>query len=161
MPRLYTVIFENVSISAAQDLFELTPADDKPIELAGLYISNVGGTADAGDAQEEILRWAIISGHTTSGSGGTAPTPNKAKSRADAAAGFTAEVNNTTIASAGTPLTLHADGWNVRIPGGAWIVPPEMRIGASQADTTIVVRLLSTPNDAISVSATLYVLEYP
>jgi hypothetical protein len=162
MPRLYTVIFENVSIPAtnAMDLFELTPADDKPIEIAGMFLSNVGGAADAGDAQEELLRLLFRSGHSTSGTGGTAPTPRPAKSRADAAAGFAAEVNNTTVASAGTPLDLHADGWNVRIPYQL-IVPPEMRIGASQADSTLVVRLLAGGADAINVSGTLYVLEYP
>lgn len=156
--REYTVTFENVSVSASQDFFELTPADDKPLKIAGVWLDNVGGTADAGDAQEEMLRLLIRRGHTTSGSGGSAPTPQKLGSSADAAAGFTAEVNNTTIASAGTTADLLAFGWNVRVPLRE-MFPDELMPGASQADTTIVVRLLSTPADAISISGTLYVVE--
>ncbi|MGE0138676.1 MAG: hypothetical protein AB7R77_12715 [Ilumatobacteraceae bacterium] len=155
--RMYTVSFENVSISAAQDLFEITPADDKPVAIAGLFLSNVGGTADAGDAQEELLRLAIIRGFTTSGSGGSAPTPAPC-APADSAAGFTAEVNNTTLANTGTTATLHADGWNVRVPYGNWWIP-EAWIWASQANTTIVVRLVGAPADAVSCSGTLYVIE--
>lgn len=156
--RAYSVTFENVSVSAAQDLFEITPADDKPVKLLALYLSNVGGSADAGDAQEELWRLAVIRGHTTSGSGGSAPTPTPVNSSADTAAGFAAEANNTTIASTGTTTTVHADGWNVRVPYQmVWL--PETRPGASQANTTIVVRLLSTPADAVSVSGTLYVAE--
>ncbi len=157
MPRIYKVQFENVSLSAPQDLFEITPADDKPIELLSLTLDNVGGTADAGDAQEEMLRLLVRRGHTTSGSGGSSVTPTPV-GRSDAAAGFSAETNNTTIAAAGTTKDLDAFGWNVRIPcQKIWL--PEERPDASQADTTIVVRLLSTPADAISVSGTLTVIE--
>lgn len=157
MARVYTVSFENVTVSAAQDLFELTPADDKPIELLGLYLSNVGGTADAGDAQEELLRLLVRRGYTTSGSGGSAPTPAPLDPN-DAAAGFTAEVNNTTVATTGTTADLHADGWNVRVPYQV-VWPPEMRPKASQANTTIVVRLVGAPADGIAMSGTLYVKE--
>ena len=160
MARFYTVSFENVAISAAQDLFELSPADDKPVRLVGLVLSNVGGTADAGDAQEELLRLLVRRGHTTSGSGGSAPTP-RALDPFSAAAGFAAEVNNTTVASAGTTHDLHPDGWNIRIPYVFWWTIPELRPSASQQDTTIVVRLVAAPADAVSCSGTLYVEELP
>lgn len=155
--RLYKIPFENVTVAASQDFFELTPADDKPIELVSLELCNVGGAADAGDAQEELLRLLVRRGHTVSGSGGSAPTPTPC-GRSDAASGFTAEVNNTTIANTGTTKDLDAVGWNVRIPFlHTWL--PEERPDCSQADTTIVVRLLSTPADALSVSGTLTVRE--
>ena len=157
MPRMYAVTFDNVSVSAAQDFFEISPADDKPVLIHGITLSNVGGTADAGDAQEEFWRIEIRRGHTSSGSGGTAPTP-AALNPGDSAAGFSAEVNNTTIASAGTTTVLLADGMNVRIPY-VWIPTPELRPIATQGNTTIVVRLLSTPSDAVSMSGTLYVEE--
>lgn len=155
--RVYSVSFENVSVSAAQDLFEISPADDKPVKLLALYLSNVGGTGDAGDAQEELLRLLIRRGHATGGSGGSAPTP-RPLDRSGPAAGFAAEVNNTTIASTGTTHDLHADGWNVRVPYQL-VFPPELRSEASQGDTTIVVRLVAAPADALSVSGTLYVGE--
>lgn len=155
--RVYSVTFENVSLAAAQDLFELTPADDKPIRLLGLILSNVGGVADAGDASEEFLRLTVKRGLTTGGSGGTVPTPQKMNS-IDTAAGFASEVNNTTVATTGTAAVLHADGWNSRIPYQHFWTP-ETQPMASQADTTIVVRLENAPADAILCSGTLLVEE--
>jgi len=154
---MYTVIFENVTVSAAQDFFEITPADDKPIQIRGWEIDNVGGTADAGDAQEELLRLLLRRGHATSGSGGSAPTPVPVVS-SDSASGFTAEVNNTTIASTGTTKDIWAGGVNVRVPG-PFFLPPELCPVISQADVTIVLRLLAAPADAISLSGTLWVAE--
>jgi len=155
--RVYSVVFENVAISAAQDLFEITPADDKPCEILALFLSNVGGTADAGDAQEELLRLLITRGYTTSGSGGSAPTP-RPLNPSDAAAGFAAEVNNTSLANTGTTHDLHADGWNVRVPY-QMIWTPETIITVTQAQTSLVVRLVGAPADAVNVSGTLYVRE--
>lgn len=155
--RVYAVTFENVTVSAAQDLFEISPADDKPVELVGLFLSNVGGTADAGDAQEEFLRLNVIRGYTASGSGGSAPTPTPLGPN-DTASGFAAEVNNTTVANTGTAVNCHTDGFNIRTGYQLWW-PPEARPAASQANTTIVVRLVGAPADAVAMSGTLYVRE--
>ena len=153
MGRMYTVAFSAVTVSAAEDLFEITPADDKPVKLRGLFI---GQSSDAGDAQDEMLQVSIIRGHTTSGSGGSAATARQLSS-IDTAAGFAAEVNNTTTASAGTTHTLHTDTFNVRVGYQLWF-PPECCPMASQAHTTIVVRI-TAPADALTMSGTLYVEE--
>lgn len=155
--RIYAVIFENVAVSATQDLFELTPADDKPVRIHSLNLSNVGGTGDAGDASEEFYRLTITRGHTTGGSGGTAPTPTPLDPNGPAA-GFVSEVNNTTKATAGTTTVPFSDGMNSRIPyEKQWA--PEDQIQASQGNTTIVVRLEAAPADAINLSGTLLVEE--
>lgn len=154
IPRVYSVVFQAVAITASQDLFELTPADDKPVRLLGIFLAQ---NTDVGDAQDEILRWSVIRGHTTGGSGGTAPTPRPV-SRSDAAAGFAAEVNNTTKATVGTTHVLHADGFNVRSGLQHWWTP-ETCPEASQADTTILVRLETAPADSITFDGTLYVGE--
>jgi hypothetical protein len=154
--RIYTVSFAAVSLSAAQDLFEITPADDKPVEIVGLFLSQTG-VADVGDAAEEMLRLEIIRGYTASGSGGSSPTPAPVK-RIDAAAGFAAEVNNTTLANTGTAVIIHEDAFNVRAGYANWW-PEGTEPDASQANTTIVVRLVAAPADAITVSGTLYVRE--
>lgn len=151
--RIYTVIFSAVSVSAAQDLFEITPADDKPIEIIGIEL---GQSSDFGDANDEGLQLSIIRGFTSSGSGGTAPTPAPL-SPSDTAAGFTAEVNNTTVATTGTTATLWTSCWNVRAGYINWW-PEGMRPTATQANTTIVVRQ-TAPVDAITMSGTLYVRE--
>jgi hypothetical protein len=155
--RVYTVQFDNVAVAAIQDLFELTPADDKPIEIIGLFISQTG-IADVGDAQEEVLPIQIIRGFTTSGSAGSAPTPVPVKAR-DAAAGFASEVNNTTVATTGTTVTAHSDNFNVRVGYQNWW-PENTEIDCSQTDTRVVIRLTRAPNDSITLSGTVYVKEY-
>jgi hypothetical protein len=155
MGRLYAVTFENVSVSAQVDFFELSPADDKALLIHGLYLSQ---SSDVGDAAEEMLRVQILRGHTTSGSGGSAATPAPLPSSAGVAAGFAAETNNTTIASAGTAVALHSEAFNIRA-GLQYIPTPEARPGASRANVTLVVRLMAAPADALSVSGTLIVEE--
>lgn len=152
--RIYTVSFTEVAVTVAADLFELTPADDKPLEVLGLFI---GQSSDFGDAAAEILPYRVIRGHTSSGSGGTATTP-RPLNRSDSAAGFTAETCNTTAASAGTTNDLHADTFHVATGEKLWL-PEGCEWECSQADTTLVVRLASAPVDSLDLSGTLYVRE--
>jgi hypothetical protein len=152
MGRIYAVTFENVSVTAAQDFFELQPVANKPVSLIGLLLSQ---SSDLGDAQEEILRIQIIRGHATTGSGGTTPTAQPVNNSSDTAYGGVAEVNNTTIASAGTGVSLFSHCFNIRA-GLEHYFPPECRPGASTANVTIVVRLMAAPADALSMNGTLY-----
>lgn|SRR5262252_7520675 len=155
MGRLYSVEFENVTVTASQDFFEISPADDKPCRIVGLFLSQ---NSDKGDAEEEFMRWRVIRGHATSGSGGSAATPRPINPT-DVAASFAAEVNNTTIASAGTAVNLHSDAFNIRSGLGLWI-PENCWWECSQgAGVIIVVRLMAAPADALSMSGTLYVRE--
>lgn len=154
MARVYTVSFENVSVSESQDFFEISPADDHPVVILGVYLDQI---SDVGDAAEEMLRYKIIRGHTTSGATGTAATA-RPLDPGDAAASFAAEVNNLAIATAGTAVDLHAGAFNIR-SGLALIFPPEMTPVANQGNTTMVVRLMAAPADAVTMSGTLYVAE--
>lgn len=153
MPRTFAVSFNAVAITAAQDLFEISPADDKPVRLLGLV---VGQYSDVGDSNSENLSLSIIRGYTSSGSGGSAFTalpldPN------DSAAGFSAEINNTTVANTGTAVTLWSDVWNTQAGYQVWF-PEGAQPQASQANTTIVVRI-TAPADSITTNATLIVQE--
>jgi hypothetical protein len=152
--RLYAVSFTAVAVTAAQDFFEIAPADDKPVYLHALYLAQ---TTELGDAAEEVLRVSVLRGHTSSGSGGSTATPRPMQP-SDTAFGGVAEVNNTTIASAGTAVELHVDGWNVRVPYQL-VWTPETRPFCTQAQTTIVVRLMAAPADSVTVSGTLLVEE--
>lgn len=154
MSRMYTLVFRGIAATAVQDIFEVTPADDKPVRIAGLFLSQ---DTDAGDAEEEVLDLRIRRGNTTSGSGGAAVTP-EAINPSDAAAGATAERNNTTQASAGTVDELHADAWNVRVPYQMWW-PEDTRPMATQGNTTMCVSLETAPADSITISGTLYIEE--
>lgn len=150
MGRMYTVEFDNVAVTTAVDHFEITPADDKPVAIHGVILTQ---SSDVGDAAEEILRVRIIRGYTTSGSGGAAPTP-RPLSPLDTAAGFTAETNNSTLATTGTTNELYSLAYNIRSGLELWF-PPEARPLVTQANTTLVVRLLAAPTDSLTMSGTL------
>ena len=135
------------SPAAIWDLLELNTGSAKVTRLHSLYI---GQTTDMGDAQAEALTVQFITGHTTSGSGGTAPTP-VALSAAFGAASATAEANNTTIASTGTTAIRHADVWNIALPY-QYRPTPEERIDLAPS-TRLVVRL-SAPADTITTTFT-------
>lgn len=155
--RLYTVSFAAQTLALASgdyDLFEIVPATNKLILLEAMYVKNVG--TDVKDAEEEMLRWSIVRGNTTSGSGGGTPTPAPL-ALDDTAASFTAESMNTTPAST-AGVTLHEDGWNVRV-GLEWVPPPEHRVLCSAASSRICVRSSTTVADDVTVSGTLYVRE--
>jgi hypothetical protein len=152
--RVYTVEAEGVAVTAAVDVVELTPGDDKPVQVFGLFM---GQSSDVGDAAEEILRYRVIRGHTTGGSGGAAPTP-RPLDRSGPAAGFAAETNNTTVASLGTTHNLHSDTFNIRVGEKFWW-PEGSEPEASQGDTTLLVRLMAAPIDSLTMSTTAYVRE--
>ena len=153
--NLHTVEFENVSVTAAQDLFALTAADDKPIEIVGIHFGQI---SDVADAAEEMLRYRVIRGHTTIGSGGAAATARPCN-RNSAVANFTARVNDTTIASAGTALNLYSDAFNIRVGCERWF-PEGCELGTDQGTGILVVRLLAAPADAVTMSGTVFVREY-
>jgi len=152
--RNYTVVFTGVAVTAQQDLFEIVAAAGKNVEIMAIFLSQ---TTEIGDAMEEGLSILIKSGSTTSGSGGSAPTPVPL-SVTDAAAGFTAEVNNTTKATVGTIVTHHADSWNIRAPF-MLIFPEDMRVQLT-GGRRATIELATTPADSITMSGTLYLREF-
>ncbi len=160
MSRIYTVSFAATVTAAGGDTdwFELTPADDKPIKIRGLKL---GQTSEVGDTAEEGLRFSIIRlpATVTSGSGGSAPTPQSTDD-IDVAAGFTAEVNNTTVATTnGTAATIEEFAWNERAsPYETWWPDPEFAPKARQG-AVLVLRMQTTLADDMSAAATMYVEE--
>ena len=149
MGQRYSVIFSKVSVTAQQDFFELNVASTRSVRILSCVISQ---SSDAGDAADEQLAVLIGRGHATSGSGGSAATPS-ALASGGAASASSAEINNTTIASTGTLVTLVADAFNVR---AGWVykpIPEEMIELAPSS--RLVVRLLTTPADALEMSGTL------
>lgn len=146
--RVYKAPFDTAAaFTASFDFVELTPADDKPIVLVRL---NCYQTTDLGDAAEEVLRWSVVRGNTTSGSGGTASTAVLAVKPTQSAAGCTYEALNSTKASAGTAVEGTQGGWNIRIPLD-FVFLPEERDEASQANTLLCWRCDTAPADSITV----------
>lgn len=163
--RLYALTFEAQTISVVQDLFYVKPAADKICVIEAVYLSNAGGAADAGDAQEEILRVVLnrLPATVTVGTGGVAGGTGTLNpiSTNDTAAAFASRTNDVTTqaTTSGTARTLHADGWNNRIPY-VWMPPPEHRVLVANAEA-IVFKLNTTPADAFLVSGTMLIREMP
>lgn len=150
MGMLYSVPFAGVAVTAQQDLFELTAPADCIVMIHQVILTQ---STEVGDTQEEGLSILLKRGATTTGSGGSTVTPGPTEF-GFAAAGSTAKVNNTTKATAGTIVTLHAENWNVR--SEKLILPtPELRLVLSPSQR-FTVELATTPADSITMSGTLY-----
>lgn len=150
MGKMYSVQFNAVVVTVAQDFFELTAGATCSVVIHGWEL---GQASDYGDAQAEGLRLLLIRGHTTSGSGGTAATPTPLLGNGSAAASA-AEVNNTTVASAGTPVTVFASAWNIQAGHVQWF-PPECRPTLVPGQR-VVLNSPNVPTDSITMSGTLY-----
>lgn len=153
---VYTVPFDQQSFTAANgdyDFVELTPADDRPIEIVAIWITC---KSELGDAQEEMVAWSVVTDNTSSGNG-TSATPRPLDSR-DGAAGFTAETVGSTPASSGTAVTVIADCFNIRV-GLHEVFPENMRPKIDQGDTMLCIRLLTALADDATFSGTVWVRE--
>lgn len=149
MSGIYTAVFNNVAVTAIQDLFEIVAASDAVVLLHDIHLSQ---NTDVGDAAEEVLRIELTSGHTTSGSGGSAPTAIP-RNIGQAAFGGTVEVNNTTQASAGTIVTHYVWNWNIRV-GFDKIFTPETRPRIAPG-TRMCLELPAAPADSVTMSGSV------
>lgn len=156
MSKMYTVLFNSVAVTVAQDFFEITAPATRVLVVHQLELAQ---STEVGDAQDEMLALTIRRGTsaTTSGSGGTSATPAPVQANQGAAA-FTAEVNNTTVMTGGTITSLVSTGWNVRAVPTTWMWTPETRPVVSPSER-LVVRLDGAPADSVTVSGTMWVEE--
>jgi hypothetical protein len=149
MGRIYTVVVNAASPAAVFDLAELNPNSAKPIRLRRLTIGQ------SSDTDTEVLGVSIIRAHSTSGSGGTAPTPRPLNSNTPAA-GFGAEVMNTTQAIGGSPVVLAEAAFHVA-NGIDLAFSDEEAPEAVNGERLVVA--MSAPADALTMRATLWVEE--
>lgn len=111
MSRIYSVTFENVSVSAAQDLLQIKGASNKMLRILRRWVSATDTTLPTGQMLQ--LRERILPATVTDGSGGSTPTPRK-HDQGDTAASFTALANNTTPATTnGTAVVVYATGCHI------------------------------------------------
>jgi hypothetical protein len=147
--RIYSIVFTDIAVSAAQDLFEIATPAATGVNLLGLM---VGQSSDYGDAQAEGARVLVIRGATTTGSGGASVTPVQMMPGTGASV-CTCKRNNTTAATGGTPVQVHNDAFNIQSGYQFWWTPETTpRVAPS---SRIVVNLPAAPTDAIQMSATL------
>lgn len=156
MPRQYTVIFENVAVSAAQDLFQILGAAGKILKIKRLIIEATNTALVT--AQSLQIRCQFLPVTVTNGSGGSSPTP-RPMDPGDSAASFTAKANNTTPASSsGTTTTLLERGPHIYAGlDHKWDPGTEPTIGPSESFTA---GLLSTVSGTVNLSGTIFVEEH-
>lgn len=150
MSRMYSAVFEEVAVTAAQDLFEIVAPSDAIVWIHSVSITQ---SSDAGDAQSEMLNLLYHRG-STSGSGGSAVTPTPLNV-GDSAFGGTAEANNTSQSTEGTKL--RAECFNV-LAGYIWQPTPEERICLSPSGR-LIIELQTTPADSLTMSGTVILEE--
>lgn len=157
MSRVYSTCFDNVSISALQDVFSLKAGAANGIEIHQIDLSAGGVTAPA----EIRLRLKVIPATVTQGTGGSSPTVNPVDDGDTKASVSTVHANDVTTqaTSSGTIKVLEAHQWNVLMP---WqhLPPPEDRI-IIQAGEAFVLDFPTAPGSATNVSGTIKWRELP
>jgi len=140
---MYSAVFEEVAVTAVQDLFEIVaPADSVVI----IHMFEVSQSSDTDSEQLNLL----FHRGSTSGSGGSTPTP-RPLAVGDAAFGGTVEANNTSQSTEG--VHLHAASFNV-LNGYMWMPTPEARIILSPSGR-LIIELQTAPADSLTMSATV------
>lgn len=151
--RPYSVSFNNVTVTAIQDLIALYCGANMAVELHGLDIGQITGIT----VQNLRISVKRLPATVTTGSGGSATTPQKVM-RGDAAATATARANDTVQATtSGTASTLLSDVFNT-VNGYQFFWPPDDRptFGLSEA---AIVSLDQAPSSGLAMSGTLWLAE--
>lgn len=108
MGRVYRVFFEDVAVSAAQDLLQVKGAAGKIVKVREWWWGCTN--TSLATSQGVKTRCRFLPATVTDGSGGSSPTVQKSDV-GDAAASFTALANNTTKATtSGTAIVLDESG---------------------------------------------------
>jgi hypothetical protein len=141
---MYSATFEEVAVTAAQDLFEINAPSDAVVVVHAFEISQ------SSDTDNENLNLLIHRG-STSGSGGSSPTPAPMEV-GDAAFGGTVEANNTSQSTEGT--ILHSAAFSV-LSGYTYIWTPEMRPVISPSGR-LIIELQTAPGDSLTMSGVVY-----
>lgn len=151
MGRMYSVSFNEVAVTAVQDLFELTVGADQVMVVHELHVTQ---SSDAGDAQSEQLYVSIrrVTGSPTPGSGGSTPT-SRPLDQGDSACTVAEATNNTTQLSGGTNVVLKGEAFNV-MQGLHYVPVPDAR-PVFRGQTVCLVELETAPADSLTMSGYL------
>lgn len=148
MGAVYTGSFENVAVSAAQDLFELAGGGVKSFIIRRVTLA-------ANKTSSEFVRLTLnrYTGSPTSGSGGSTPA-EQPKSTQYGAATVNAEANNTTRITGGTKVTLENFLWNLVTPF-EWVPSDPWQESEVAGDDHFTVGLEAAPGASVNMSGTI------
>ncbi len=143
--RTYTVTFRGVSVSAVQDLIAAYSGANMAVELVGFGLSP-GNTS----VENIAINVKHLAATVTAGSGGNAATPAP-DLPTDAAATFTARINDTTQATTSGAVTYAlADGWNEVNGMQVWF--PERGRPEAKPSEALIIELAGSPAAGRTVS---------
>lgn len=152
----YTAVFRDVTVSAAQDFFEILAPATAALLVEAVKLSQ---NTELGDAAEEQLELRVVRGvgSVTSGSGGSTATAQPVNDGSSAAFAGTVEINNTTIMAAGSGSleTLASESWNVR--GEKWLLPPNGFGWVIPPGGRLTIECVAAPADALDVNGTAFI----
>lgn len=156
MSEIFTIVCENVAVTAVQDVLAAYASSTKKLQLLGIELAANGQTA----VQNYPIRIRGMSSTVTAGSGGTAVTPHNVNPDGPSS-GFTAAANNVTLATtSGSATDFVASQFNPII-GYYWEPPKnvlpgdEPKVNLSGAVVLTLVGIAGTLN----VSATMWLRE--
>ena len=153
MGRIYEISFQNVSISATQDLFNIAATSGMAFALHEIQLGQITQTS-VENLQISLRRFTAT---VTNGSGGGAATPQKHTS-GDAAATVTARINDTVVATTnGTATVIRPDTFSL-LNGYFYLPAPEDRIIIAPSQN-LIIRLDSAPAAARTMSGSAVIEE--
>ena len=144
MGRVYTVGFDDVAVSAVQDLLSINTSSTVPIAIHEIALSQRGLTA----WESKPLRFYRVTGSPTI-TGGTALTA-RPHNAGDSAAGGTYKSNHTTVFSGGTSVLVRPDEFNF-LNGFFYLPAPEDRIILSPS-SYFILQLPTAPSASSNMS---------
>ena len=155
MSEIFTIVCENISCTAVQDVLAAYASATKKLQLLAVEMSANGQTTVGNYA----LRLRNLSATVTSGSAGASVTPKNIASDGPAAS-FTARRNDTAQATSSTVSDLVATQFNP-INGYYWSPPPGVPVGDEpQADLSgAFILSLDSITGTLNISATMWLRE--
>lgn len=150
MSEIFTIVCDNIAVSAAQDILCAYAAATKKLRCLGFEIGQNGQTT----VGNYPLRLRYLPATVTSGAGGAAVTPHNVNPDG-VAASFTARRNDTTQATTGgTAVDVVSTQFNA-INGNVW--QPPTWDAAPKADLSGAITLsLDAVTGTINVSGTVW-----
>lgn len=145
--RFYTLQFNNVAVTAAQDLFALKVGASIPIKIHQFELNSESSTSPA-ELRVIIKRMTAT---VTMGTGGsTGLTPASIASSDTTCSITNAGTNNTSRATtSGSSTTLFAWGWNVL--NGLLFVPPPEWMPTFQVNEGCIIGLETAPGGSTTM----------
>jgi hypothetical protein len=151
--RTYNIVFRGVSVSATQDLCAAYAGASMAVEVVSITLGQITQTS-VENLQLSVKR---LTATVTNGSVGSSFTPTL-DTDTDAAATFTARINDTSIATtSGSTAYLHSDVVNL-VNGYQWIFPERNRPSCKLSEA-LIFSLDTAPSGARTMSGAMKVRE--